>query len=131
MTAGVDRMAARLAAIVVGIMALEGALFGQIIPVAVAGALALWEALAPGRGPAPWLVRAVGRPPAGWISPMEERIGQGGLAALCGLAVVIQATGAHTASWVVAGVAGALGILAGAIGRPAPGISRPDGGSGR
>ena len=122
MTAGVDRTAARLAAVLVGIMALEAALFGQIIPVAVAGALALWEAVTPGRGPAPRLVRAVGRPPAGWVSLTEERVGQGALAAACGLAVVIQATGAHAASWVVAGTAGAVGILMGIIGRPAPGV---------
>lgn len=128
MTGGVDRTAARLAAVLVGIMALEGALFRQIIPVAVAGALAVWEALVPGRGPAPWLVRFVGRPPAAWVSFTEERVGQGVLAALCGAAVVIQADGAHTASWIVAGIAGVLGILGAIIGRPAPGLRSGRGG---
>ncbi len=122
MTTGVDRTAARLASVLVGIMALEAALFGQIIPVAVAGALALWEAVTPGGGPAPRLVRAVGRPPSGWVSLTEERVGQGALAAACGLAVVMQAAGAHTPSWIVAGTAGAVGILAGIVGRPAPGV---------
>jgi hypothetical protein len=122
MTGGVDRTAARLAAVLVGIMALEGALFRQIIPIAVAGAFALWEAIAPGRGPAPWLVRFVGRPPTAWISVTEQRVGQGVLAALCAAAVVIQADGAHAASWIAAGIAGVLGILAAIIGRPAPGV---------
>jgi hypothetical protein len=125
MTAPVDRTAARLASLVVGIMALEGALFGQIIPVAVAGGLAFWEALVPGGGPAPWFVRAVGRPAAAWISPIEERVGQGALAVLCGAAVVVQAAGAHTPSWVIAGIAGVAGIVAGMTGRPAPGLGGP------
>lgn len=115
-------MAARLASALVGIMALEGALFRQIIPVAVAGGLAIWEASRPGGGPAPWFVRTFGRPPAQAVTAREVRLGNTAIGVLCVVAVVMQALDAHFASWLIAGAAGILGILAAVAGRPAFGL---------
>jgi hypothetical protein len=115
----------RLASVLVGILALEGGLFRQIIPVALAGALAAWEAFAPGRSPAPWLVRTLGRPPVSYVPAAEVRWGQGALAVLCLMAVVAAAGGGATLAWILAVVAGLLGIVAFIVGRPMLGLRPP------
>jgi len=115
-------MAARLASVLVGLMSLEGGLFRQIIPVAVAGLLAAWDAAAPGASPAPRLVRWVGRPPVALVTRRELRWGQGTLAAACLGAVVAAAASATALAWLLAIVAGIAGIVACVIGRPALGL---------
>jgi hypothetical protein len=122
MTGDVDRMTARLALVLVGIMTLEAALFRQIIPVAVAAVLAGWEAARPGDGPAGMLVRVVGRPPVAVVSATEERVGNAALAVLGAVAVALQAGGLHAASWVVAAVTGGIAVAAAVAGRPTFGI---------
>lgn len=122
MSGGLDRLAARLASALVGIMALEGALFRQIVPVAVAAALAVWEAARPGDGPAPWLVRTFGRPPVQYVTAREVRLGNTGVGFVAVIAVAMQALDEHPASWFVAAAAGVLGILAAVAGRPAFGL---------
>jgi len=120
-------MAARLASILVGIMSLEGGIFRQIIPVAVAGLLAAWDLVAPGASPAPRLVAWIGRPPVGVVTQGEVRLGQGLLALACLAALVAAAAGAAEVAWVLAIAAGVLGIAAGLLGRPAFGIVPPTG----
>ena len=121
-------MAARLASVLVGILCLEASVFGQIIPVALAGVLAGWDAVAPGRSPASWLVRRLGNPPAAFVPAAELRVGQGVLAALC-LGAVIAAAGALTVlAWAIAAAVGGLGILACIVGRPALGAWSRSGG---
>jgi hypothetical protein len=116
-------VAARLASVLVGIMSLEGGLFRQIIPVAVAGMLAAWDAVAPGASPAPRLVRWLGRPPVAVVTRAEMSWGQGALAVLCLAAVVAAAASATTLAWVLAVIAGIAGIVACLVGRPALGIA--------
>jgi len=111
--------------VLVGLLALEGGLFRQIIPVAVAGVLAAWDALAPGKSPAPRLVRWVGRPPLAFVSSEEVRWGQGALAVGCLAAVVAAAAGATAAAWVLAVVVGVIAIGACLLGRPALGLRPP------
>lgn len=106
----------------VGILSLEGGLFRQIIPVALAGVLAGWEALAPGGSPASRVVRRFGRPPVSFVTAAEVRWGQGILAALCVVAVLCAASGAAALAWVLAIAAGILGIAAFVVGRPTLGI---------
>ena len=121
-------MAARLASLLVGLMSLEGGLFREIIPVAVAGLLAAWDAAAPEASPAPRLVRWVGRPPVAFVSRAEMRWGQGTLAAACLAAVVAAAVSATAIAWVLAIVAGITGIAACVAGRPTLGLG-PRGGT--
>jgi hypothetical protein len=119
---GVDRVAVRLGSALVGIMSLEGALFRQIIPIAIAGALAAWDAIGPGTGPAPWVVRRFGYPPRELVPFRDVRIGQGVVAGACVVAVALQAANGHPASWIVGGCAGAAGIAASIVGRPSLGL---------
>jgi hypothetical protein len=118
-------VAARLASVFVGILCLEGGLFRQIIPVALAGALAAWDVAAPGASPAALLVRWVGRPPVAFVPRGDVRRGQGALAVACLAAVVAAAAGATTLAWVLAVLAGLAGILACILGRPALGLGPP------
>ncbi len=109
----------------VGLLCLEGGLFRQIIPVAVAGALAAWDVVAPGASPAARLVGWVGRPPVAFVPRSDVRRGQGALAVACLAAVVAAAAGATTLAWVLAVLAGLVGILACILGRPALGLGPP------
>jgi hypothetical protein len=122
--ASVDRLAARVGSVVVGIMALEGAVFAQIIPIAVAGALAAWDSVALGRGPAAWLVRRFGVPPREWITAGEVRVGQGIVASLCLASVVLQAADVHPVSWALGALAGVVAVAGAIAGRPSLGLGR-------
>jgi len=120
-----------LASVLVGILCLEASVFRQIIPVAVAGVLAGWDAVAPGTSPAAWLVRKFGNAPAAFVPTSAVRVGQGVLAALCLLAVVAAAAGATSVAWVIAAAVGVLGIVACILGRPSLGAFGPPGGRAR